>query len=350
MAAFPPHVDADDMPHVGIMFRRIREARGFSQSDIARALGVTSSTISKFEGTGRSRRRRIVERYIQTLHDLCREGMHSPYPLDDDAANLLIGLSGDARGDNRHTRAVQISAYDLALALSPNCPAELKTLLQRLRQTRWPALICDGLWFVHAVNGAFLNLFGLDEGSALLRRWESWHLIGAELVDPSPVSPVHVWLDGYVPPLVWEFFRTAAPYLFTPQMRALLRKLHILSARNGRHFREWWYSATALTLFYCEHQSVRLVRRNKHVLLASVLKFEPHIVPSGAKTDLPYYLGEFEPIGIETQTAFEQLSGPARRGDVLYAADFDLGRAFHVNCWPEVARAVLDGEGFSARD
>jgi transcriptional regulator with XRE-family HTH domain len=70
MIAFPLHLAAHDIPHLGILFRRVRATRTLSQSDIARSLGVTNSTISKFESTGRSRRAQIIERYIRALQPL----------------------------------------------------------------------------------------------------------------------------------------------------------------------------------------------------------------------------------------------------------------------------------------
>ncbi len=195
MTAFPPQVDAQDVPHLGILFKRIREARGLSQTEIARALGVTSSTISKLEGSGRSRRSQIVERYVQLLRSLQGENDLIPFPLSEEAAELLIQLGREANGNHCQVLAARISAYDFGLIASPNCPPELKTLLRRLRLIRWPAFICDGLWFVHAVNGAMLNFFDIDAESTVLYRWESWHIIGAELVR-SHIRPADAWLPG----------------------------------------------------------------------------------------------------------------------------------------------------------
>ena len=79
--SFPPIYEAHDILHLGILFRRIRATRGLSQSDIAQALAVTNSTISKFESTGRSRRAQIIERYIRILQSPSLNGNPVPCPL-----------------------------------------------------------------------------------------------------------------------------------------------------------------------------------------------------------------------------------------------------------------------------
>ncbi len=341
MTAFPLQIDAQDVPHLGMLFRRIREARGLSQSDVARALGVACSTISKLEGTGRSRRNQIVERYVQMLRFLPRENNLIPFPLSDEAADILLLLGREAHGDHHQALTARISAYDFGLIASPNCPPELKTLLRRLRFIRWPAFICDGLWFVHAVNGTMLNFLGIDAESTVLYQWESWHIIGAQLVEPSSAQPVHTYSDNTMPPAIWAFFQMSAHYLFTPQMRALLHELHHLSSQNGQHFGEWWYLATALTLYFESKPSMRVVHRGDNAYCIALMELEPCFVSQGDKARLPYFLGIMQPIGEETQAKLEQLVGPARPGDLFFAAQYDSAHSFHVNSWPEVAHEVL---------
>lgn len=341
MAAFPQLADTRDVPHLGVLLKRIREARGLSQSDIARMLEVSSSTISKLEGTGRSRRNHIVERYIVALRSLCPEDGLIPYPISDDSARLLAQLCIGARPNFRDALAADIGAYDFALIASPNCPRELQSLLLRLRRVRYPAFICDGLWFLHVVNSAMLNLLDTDPLSPAMHQWENWHIIASELAEGSPVRANLAYQDIHLPLTLWAYFRAAAPYLFTPQMRALLWQLHLLAAKSAVHFAEWWHSATALTMYFQLGEIVRVYRRGEQHHLTAVMQLEPHSVLLNANTRLPYYVGIMEPIGGETVAAFRQLTWPAPPGELFLAADFDLGHNFHVNCWPEVAAQIL---------
>lgn len=340
MFAFPPHLAIHDIPHLGVLFRRVREARGLSQTGIATALDVTSSAISKFESTGRSRRDQIVERYIRALEAPAINGAQFHAPLDPEGAALLRRLNTTVQNGNGHAAAVQLSAYDFALITSPQAPAELKALVQKLRQSPWPAFIADGLWFVHAVNGAMWNLFGIAPDDPTLRRWESWHMIAAKFSEPSPIRAAHVSPDNYFPPSIQAFFHSTLPYLFTPQLRALLRNLHQLSLVNRLHFSTWWYQASCFNLSFEMEQSVRILRRGDHYFHTTIRGLKPHLVPITTNLAVPYFLGVWEPLGAETRSGFTHLTGPAAPNDLLFAAGYDLRQNFHVNCWPETRDEV----------
>jgi transcriptional regulator with XRE-family HTH domain len=340
MIAFPQHLMAHDIPHLGFLFKRLRSTRTLNQSDIAQALGVTNSTISKFESTGRSRRAQIVDRYIRALQSPYLNGVQVPCPLDDDDATLLRQLSVEVQNANIHASTVQLSAYDFELIASPHSPLELKALVQRLRQIHWPAFVSDGLGFIHAVNGAMLNLFGVEPSSLLLRRWESWHTLATNFAKSSPIHAAHVSPDHAFPPAIYAFFRSTAPYLFTPQMRALLRELHQLSYLSGLHFSKWWYSASSFNLYFEQSQSACILRHGTRYLHTSIIGFEVHWVRIARTMSVPYFLGVWQPLGAETQVIFEHLNGLAAPCDVFFAAEFDANHLYHVNCWPDVAREV----------
>lgn len=165
-------------------------------------------------------------------------------------------------------------------------------------------------------------------------------MIATKFVDPSPVRDAHISPDNYFPPTIWAFFRATARYLFTPQMRSLLYKLHDLSAANGLHFSQWWYSASSFTLYFEIGQSARILRRGERYFHVSITGLEPQVVPITAKMSVPYYLGVWQPLGTETEVAFRQLNGAAAPGEVFFAVDFDAGHTFHVNTWPEMAGEV----------
>ncbi len=335
MIAFPLHLAAHDIPHLGILFRRVRATRTLSQSDIARSLGVTNSTISKFESTGRSRRAQIIERYIRALQSPYLHGNQVPCPLDNDEATRLLQLSSESQAPT-----VQLGIYDFELIASPHSPLALKALVQRLRQLRWPAFISDGLGFIHAVNSSMLNLYGIEPSSLLLRRWESWHTLATIFMKPSPVRAAYISPDNYFPSVIAAFFQSTIPYLFTPQMRALLRELHHLSYLNGLHFSKWWYSASCFTLQCEQNQSACILRHGARYLHTSIMELECHWVHVDATMSVPYYLGIFQPLGAETQVVFDHLSGLAAPREIFFAAEFDADHRYHVNCWPDVARAV----------
>jgi transcriptional regulator with XRE-family HTH domain len=340
MISFPPFLEAHDISHLGILFKRIRTTRGLSQSDIAQALAVTNSTISKFESTGRSRRAQIIERYIRTLQSPTLNGSQAPCPLDEDEATLLMQLSSEYHGANGDALTVQLGAYDFELIASPNSPSELKVLAQRLRQMPWPALISDGLGFIHAVNSAMLNLFGIEPNSVNLRRWESWHTLATMFTHPSPIRSAYVNLDSHFPTLIYDFFQSTVSSLFTPQMRALLRELHHLSDSNDLNFSKWWYAASTFNLFFKQRPSTFILRHGARFLNTTVFERECHWVHIAANMRVPYYLGIWQPLGSETEAIFERLPGMAAPGEIFFAADFDAHHAYHVNCWPEVAQLL----------
>jgi hypothetical protein len=261
-------------------------------------------------------------------------------PLTKEDASLLRLLSLDARNGNRHAPAIQLGAYEFPLITSPHAPPELKALVQQLRQTPWPAFIADGLWFIHAVNGAMLNLFGIAPDSPLLRRWESWHLIATQFTDPSPVRDAHVSPDNCFPSAICAFFRATLRYLFTPQMRALLRSLHQISLTNQTHFSTWWYQTSAFSLAFELKQDARILRRSDRYFLTSIRRTKSQFVPITAKMQVPFFLGIWQPLAAETQAAFARLSGAAAASELFFAADHDTQQANHVNSWPETKAAL----------
>lgn len=343
MITFPENIAAHDILHLGILFKRIRAARGLRQSDIAQSLLVTNSAISKFENTGRSRRARIIERYIRTLQSPIVNDNPVPCPLENDEVALLLQLNAEYHGDSGHVAIDQVSAYDFGLIASPYSPLELRSLVQRLRQLRWPAYISDGLGFIHAMNSAMLNFFGIAPSSLLLRRWESWHVLATNLVNPSPVRAAFISPDIYFPSVIHSYFRNTLVYLFTPQMRALLRELHNLSHLNDLYFSKWWYSATAFTIYFEQSESANILRYGERYLHASTLKLENHWVQLAPAMSVPYSLGIWQPLGVETQVVFDHLTGLAPPDNVFFAAEYDADHRYHVNCWPEVLHELQLG-------
>ena len=73
------------------------------------------------------------------------------------------------------------------------------------------------------------------------------------------------------------------------------------------------------------------------------MEIENQCIPITATTSVPYFFGVWQPMGLETEIAFENLNEVAAPGDIFFAAEFDSQQRYHVNCWPEVTRAVQLG-------
>ncbi len=99
--------------------------------------------------------------------------------------------------------------------------------------------------------------------------------------------------------------------------------------------------ATALTLYFESSSSMRVVHCSDNTYCISEMELEPCSVAQGGEARLPYFLGIMQPIGEETQAAFKRLVGPARPGDLFFAAHYDYAHSFHVNSWQEIAHEVL---------
>lgn len=328
-------VYAADIPHCGVLFDRVRKSRGISQKEIANVLNTAPSTIHHLEQTGRSRRRQIVERYLDVLQGIEISGFALSNPLNVEQANTLRLLHQNSNG---HPVPVveSVSSLDLRDICSANPPATLNQLLNRLRSSQWPAFIADGLWFIHAINGAALNLFGIPPSAAFNRLWEGWHIMGSKFAPYSPIRAAYHNPDIYFPPTVDFFFRSTAPYLFTPQMRALLHRLHQLSAQSGLRFSEWWYSATSFSLHYNLNELTRIIHYEGQRLQVASSVPEVHPVQINPDYTLPYLYGEWIPLDEMTRKLFSNLRGRAHPREVYFAADADAERAFHVNNWHEV--------------
>ena len=67
------------------------------------------------------------------------------------------------------------------------------------------------------------------------------------------------------------------------------------------------------------------------------MEIENQCIPITATTSVPYFFGVWQPMG------FENLNEVAAPGDIFFAAEFDSQQRYHVNCWPEVTRAVQLG-------
>jgi hypothetical protein len=226
----------------------------------------------------------------------------------------------------------------------------LSELDRLLRTCGRPAFIADPLWFIHALNGPLLNLFGIQpqrEG-AYFRCWEAWHVMGCKFMAHSPIREAHCSYNDYFPPAVDQFYRSISPYLFTNQARALISRLILLSNANGFRFGSWWHNSVAFRAAYAPEKLRRRVWYQdparlfgeRLVLRGVAERGEMRVVPLCADGSyaVPFWLGVWrgdddDPI---SQQIIDHLHTPLDKSAVFYAADYDMHRDFHANTWPEV--------------
>jgi hypothetical protein len=165
-------------------------------------------------------------------------------------------------------------------------------------------------------------------------------MLATNLTNPSPVRAVCLNPNTYMLTMISAFFRNTLLYLFTPQMRALLRALHHLSYLNGLYFSKWWYSASSFSLALGPAENTHILRHGTGYLHTSLIAFECHWVHIAATMSLPYYLTIWQPLGTETQAYFEHLNGQTPLGHVFFAAKFDSEHRHHINNWPDVAQEL----------
>lgn len=365
LKSFAPSFGDHDISHIGRLFRQVRLGRGdVRQIDVALEAKTDPSTLNRFERTGHdeaprndgppARRSGYFEDYVDVLRRRRINGRVIESPLKDEDAALLLGVyeKNNTPGKVRRLQN-NLAAIDLDLigrARPDNHLRPLYELDQLLHQSNRPAFVADSLWFIHALNGALLNLFALDPQRDLpyFRRWEAWHVMGSKFMDNSPIREAHCSYNDYFPPTVDQFYRAICPYLFTYQARALIRRLIETSNANGFQFGNWWHNALAFRMSF---EPERLRRRiwycdpsapdgARVVLRTAAERIEMREVPlsaDGSSTTtfwIGVWHGDEDPF---THDVLDHLRGPVDNNLVLYATDCNVQRNFHANTWPEVA-------------
>lgn len=366
-----------DIPHIGHLYREIRESRRLSLVDVARWAGVDKSTLTRFETTGQagSKRSRHFDRYVQALSQkwltgTCNGngsgGNGSPgkrvrKPLSEDDCALLEAAYKASRTRQilyqqedslAHLDFEHIKQADRLAHLAP-----LAQLLRELRAQTRPAFIADSLWFIHAINGACSNLFRIPappeprsgDRSHYFYRWEAWHIMGAKFFRASPVYQAHESYNDYFPPTVDQFFRSCAPQLFTLQQRALVHRLMQESDHNDLDFTEWWLQAAAFNISYKKeylHRQIKFEHPSigKKILNAVGKQTVGRSVAITPDHTVDFWLGIWYGNTEESDQLIANLpeqngawGGRVTNQSVYFAADYDYNRSFHVNTWAEVA-------------
>ncbi len=320
-----------DLPHIGVMCGKIRERRGVKPAYIASKIGISRSTISRFENPEEEVRFKKFRPYVGVLQTL-----PPPDNLTPQQARLLCKLK--TQSSNSKKIGNEGAALNFAEIKSSRRRAQFKDLLDRLKQEKNPAAIVDSFWFVHANNGALLRMFDMTPNSEYLYNWEAWHSLATKFREDSPVRQAYANIDGYLAPSINQFFMDEAihPFFFSRQMRMLLHRIFLLSEKNHYKFAKFWSNSVTFNL---DFESNSLSRAHW---------FEGHLIHSDAslrmqtrvellpENEAIYSLIVWDPVGKETEEAFEIIKhGPYSR-EVFFADDYDRNKDFHINTWPEV--------------
>lgn len=328
-----------DLPHFGTMFRHIRETLGLKQSKIADHIVADVATVNRFEKLGTTHPDTVAN-IVDSLSDPKLARGLIRHPLTKDNIELLHSIYADFR--QRHEQEIALASVDFELVTSGYCPSGLRNLVQKMRTCGYPAFLIDPLWFIHAINGAGLQVFGLDPKAEYMNHWEFWHVLGTKFAKDSPVRGAHASIDDYFPPSVDVFFKLTSPYLFTIQMRSLLCRLHQMSDENSYEFTRSWQSAYTFNLPYRRDPRSRKLLYNEQVLNV-ISEYDPEEPVNFSKgIEIPFMLGFWKPVEPEsrTQLILEEIWASPNGSNVFFAADYDHDKTFHANSWPNVVAEI----------
>ena len=325
-----------DLSHVGRLFRYIREARKMEQKEIAALSGTASLSndmISKLE-TELSMSRTTIDGYLEVLQS--ENVGHTP--LSDEDVEIIRSLVTHSK--ERDSREQLLREFNPRMTRSSG-ERVIKQLVSRMRKMDGPALIMDPLWCIHAINGALLRLFDLSPNSNYLEGWDAWHALGTKITSHSPAVNAHSSVS-FFSYSVSQYFRNehVNQFLFTPQMRSLIYRLHQLSESNNSEFSARWIQAITFTDAYKESE---LKREMKCTLHGKLYEFSAYPIVYEAKELRPgagayFTLAGWEPVD-EGQQAFEVIAGMENSSEIYYAARYDSqDEPLHPNDWPETNR------------
>lgn len=333
-----------DLVHLGMLCKRIRESHGVSVQTIAHQCGVSHATIDRFEQQRGSTSRATFEQYVQAL--MSKDVMKPHQPISAEHAEILNTLYkryNPRKKEQLQEERCNLAALDFAHMLPSRRSRDLDTLVQKLADEERPALIMDDLWFIHAINGTLLRLFGVEPDDPLFSRWDGWHGLANKLRRDSIVRQAHVNTDEFFPATDTYFFEDDRlyPHLFTPQARHLICEMMHLSEQEDFEFHKWWLQVTSFLLPFKRESLPRTIysQAQSITLYPVALKMPPVTLPSGysARFALAVWGSDGS---IAAREAFKAAQhGPRKRNpDIYYAADYDTKHEFHVNTWPEVKK------------
>jgi hypothetical protein len=332
-----------DLHHIGELCRRVRNALGISIETMAHQCEVKAhGTISTFEKTGRTDDR-TFEKYVAVLKS--RKSLQSPHePIVQKHIDILNKLYTRYYRRSIKDAEEALRRYQCNLSLVNfehiRMDKNLVGFVEKLERENRPAIILDDLWFIHAINGALLHLFGMSHKDDLLNHWYGWHSIGIKCPKNSPVRNGYKYPSEYFPRTNEYFFENDQTYkhLFTYQMRLLVLKLYDLSLKEDFLFHKWWHQVTSFQLPFDDLglQSRSLMYHGQEIRVNPTITDTKEFHAHGGT--VRYSLGVWEPKWHEAEQVFKEIQKLPDSHKLYYAADYEResGENFHVNSWPEV--------------
>lgn len=321
------------LPHIGALCRRIRASRDIDAAHMVRWCGVrhTSNITRNFEELGMTSDA-TFERYVQALQT---KALVNP-PLLERQAAILRALWRNRKQTGQLER--NLAALSFEQIVPRQRSAGIAGCIAQLGQLGQPAFLMDDLWFVHALNGAMLRLFGIGTHHAsFLGQWYGWHAVASAFCASSPLRQAYAYADLFLPPTIVGFLEDERTYplLFTVQMRALIARTIELSEREGCEFQSWWRQATAFFLPYSLASLARSLLYQGRAISVEPRIHSTRTVALGSGYAARYALAIWKPVDRDALEAFEDIRQSPDSDAVVYAADYDRYHEFHVNDWPE---------------
>lgn len=334
-----------DLPHIGAMCEAIQEWRGVTN----KALKI-GFRISDYNMTHIRQHHQVSAKMYARYFDALMSDIAAP-PLTSQQVDILLKILDASEPENILKSQQELDAIvlgDIKRASSSIYLESLQRVSRTLAEQNRPALILDDLWFIHAVNGALFELFGIDPNSKFLNNWEAWHSLAVKFHPESLVREGYKDPQEFLLPVVQVFFNQTYRYLFTPQMRYLLYRLHLLSQSSGL-FDFCWKNVTAFSFPYTPevvfepHRRHRAPKGNGPEILTEVRSHTvfPIRMDFGRVVNYRLVTWNHLPGHRESETMFKKIQQSPYSHTLHYAADYDIESVFHVNSWQEV-RTMID--------
>jgi len=327
---------------IGALCRKIRMSRELDIKDINAHFSLSKSTISRIEQNDTVGR----ESFQQYIRALTSNFAHPP--LTSQQAEHLLQLYDMSRQQKVYELEAEVAAISLGdiKAAPSHGNKQLRELHDLFRSQSRPALLCDDLWFDHAINGALLDLFDMSPNAHYMYDWKTWHSLATKLHAQSLVLKGHDDFDHALPPTVQLFYAHSYRYLFTIQMQYLLLELNELSRRNEMQFEQCLAQVTSYAYTYSQNVLTNLPKKyiyakSQRVYIELQIQETYSITLEGGYT-VNYHLMTWNPaLGHSySEQRFKMLRESGRCQAIYYAIDYDKNNTFHINTWPAVKKEL----------
>ena len=187
---------------------------------------------------------------------------------------------------------------------------ELSPMVNMLIELNQPAMIVDDLYYVHAMNGAMVELYQIKENH--LQKPEAWHsvVVKYQADKKHPIIQAHPkYHEYFYDQEIGRFFGSTNQFFFTSQYQNLIK---FACKFSPKWFANDWKKLVLLTQIPKEPELVRPFRyRDKHIQITFVHNEEVEIYPVKNKEKehtLRYKLVELRPCGENADEISKQIN------------------------------------------